>query len=269
MKHFTFIFTMLFMFFACCAVFAEDAHFTCDSDPADFNGKTFENLYLDLEGCGEEQRFEELTVTGNLVYNGGKDAVDHKITFNKPAIQNMWVPCEPTHNVNITFIPSDDVEYVVSEMTVMPTGEEKGKIVLNGTGTRTLTSTFDNYSNDFYKTEIDRLNFVTNQITDDVAKGFRMNSVPAGEFEYADVKGKVELEINDINVMEMSVVNTNPFVLPAVTSETQYKIYLLAAFSPSLKLYSYNKDGYRSLVFAMLSAVDGSEFTYWIRRSVT
>ena len=58
---------------------AEDAVFTCDSDPADFNGKTFENLYVLLNGCDNFKStilpddnvfvtLRDITVNGTLYY---------------------------------------------------------------------------------------------------------------------------------------------------------------------------------------------------------
>ncbi len=250
-----------------------DAVFTCDSDPADFNGKTFENLYLDVDGCGEDIVFTDLSVTGNLVYNGGRDTLDHHITFDKPSIRNMWIPCEETHNASFTFIPSDDVEYVVSEMTVMPGGSEKGRIILNGTGNMTLYTTYEyqNWSGEtitqdvdqnFYRTEIDRLNYVSGHITDDVKASFRNPENTPDELVSPDTENKnVELEINHLLVMEMSVVNMNNTTVPSVTSNERYKIYLLAVYSPSIRLFSYSSETYRSPVMAMISASDGDNVT--------
>ena len=244
---------------------AEDAVFTCDSDPADFNGKTFENLYLDVEGCGEDIVFTDLSVTGNLVYNGGRDASDHHITFDKPSIRSMWIACEATHNASFTFIPSPDVEYVVSEMTVMPAGSEKGKIILNGTGDMTL-ETVDEFgkvlTQDFFATEIDRLNYVSGQITDDVKASFRDSQHVPDEFVSLDTENKnIELEINHLSVMEMSVVNMNKTTVPSVTSNDWYRIYLLAVYSPSIKLFSCNAEAYGGSVYAMISASDGENVT--------
>ncbi len=56
-----------------------DTVFTCDSDPADFDGKTFENLYVLLNGCDNFKStilpddnvfvtLRDITVNGTLYY---------------------------------------------------------------------------------------------------------------------------------------------------------------------------------------------------------
>ncbi|MBQ6517649.1 MAG: hypothetical protein IJI14_02960 [Anaerolineaceae bacterium] len=258
-----FIFVLALALCLSVSAFAEDTHFTCESDINDFNGKTFDNLYLDLVSCGENVEFTDLTVTGNLVYNGGRDTVDHNLKFVHPSIQSMFVPCESTHNCTISFVPSEDIEYVVSEMTVMPSGSEKGKVVLWGEGKRTLGKTFSwGYETDErYMTEIDRLNYIPSILTEEFAASLRNpDNIPA-EFSGPSVPaGLNELEINHIKVMEMSVVNSNKEVIPAVTSNSRYEIDLLAVYSPTLKLYGKNADEYRSPISSMITAVNGEEF---------
>ena len=72
---------------------AEDAVFTCDSDPADFNGKTFENLTINLDHCGKFPNksvdpyaayvlFENITVSGEVNYEKGYDGqYNHYVNF--------------------------------------------------------------------------------------------------------------------------------------------------------------------------------------------
>ena len=48
MKIKTVLFTVLMILAIAAGVFADNeiTYFTCDSDPADFNGKTFDRLYV-------------------------------------------------------------------------------------------------------------------------------------------------------------------------------------------------------------------------------
>ena len=65
-----------------CSVFpasAEEAHYTCDSDPSMLTGKTYDTLYLDVEGCGEKIVLNNVKVKDTLIYNGGMDEKDHYI----------------------------------------------------------------------------------------------------------------------------------------------------------------------------------------------
>ena len=289
-----FIFVLALALCLSVSAFAEDTHFTCESDINDFNGKTFDNLYLDLVSCGENVEFTDLTVTGNLVYNGGRDTVDHNLKFVHPSIQSMFVPCESTHNCTISFVPSEDIEYVVSEMTVMPTGSEKGKIVLYGSGSLDLTANYTysipygrlyrpdengyyrpvlsdtkEVTSSFCKTKINRINYISGDITDEVSAGFRNNtSIPAQVTVDSVSETNVQVEINIIEVTEMSVVSMNETIIPSVTTNSMYDIYMLAAYAPALRLFSYSTGEHTPYIQALLAAVDGDNFTLSLDKTI-
>ena len=265
MKHFTFIITILFMFFACCAVFAEDTHFTCSSVPADFDGQTFENLYLDVEGCGTVE-FSDLTVTGNLIYDGGRDTEDHYITFNRPSIESMYAPCEPTHECHFIFNPDQDtdaeVTYVVKEMTLLPSGNEKGKIFVQGSGSKTLEKDMGrhHYTNHQRLTAIKRINFILGEWNQDVISSLAdVSNVPSSMPNYLSAANNdVEIDLGNILVMEMSVVNMSDNITSSISMREWSKIQLLSSFTKSLKMYEPEQTAeYKSSVDAYITSIDG------------
>ena len=54
------------------AVYAVDGLYSCDSDPADFNGTVFDNLTFDTSACdGSTATLEDIIVTGEMIVIGG------------------------------------------------------------------------------------------------------------------------------------------------------------------------------------------------------
>ena len=137
---------------------AEDAVFTCDSDPADFNGKTFENLYVLLNGCDNFKStifpddnvfvtLRDITVTGTLHYVDDKyDAetgiytaaiigenetnADHYLNFAGESIINrLELECIDPHTCHLGLqFPS-----YIDELYTYPVNPlARGKIALHG-----------------------------------------------------------------------------------------------------------------------------------------
>ncbi len=255
MKHFT-TFILILIAALCCAmsVAAADEHFTCGSDPAMLSNKEYDNLYLDVEGCGEDVVLEKVTVTGNLVYNGGKDMSDHHLTIKKSSIQNFFMPCESSHSCSLNIKNKSLFSSGIYNLIVMPSGNEKGKIYINGS-----------YG------ELARMNFVTDKITDDYSdilyNGFETFEptkvfIPAGLPDNLSSRGVVEIELNNINVEQFSVVNKSQSAVASVSMNQNVTIDIMSAFTPSLKLYSYErKDGTDKLpkIQAFIGVTDGAE----------
>ena len=165
MKHFTtFIFVLIALMSIVMVSFAEttidpetDTVFTCDSNPADFNGKTFEDLYVLLNGCknldstvipGDDAflTLRDITVT-NLHYTDDTyDAetgvyresqpgeqltyADHYLNIaGNSEIRNAEISCLNPHVCNF------GVQYpiMIGMLYVYPTNATtRGKIVLRG-----------------------------------------------------------------------------------------------------------------------------------------
>lgn len=262
MKRFTtFIFVMIAALCCAMSVVAADEHFTCGSDPAMLTNKKYDNLYLDVEGCGEDIELKKVTVKGNLVYNGGKDLSDHHITLTKSTVQNFFMPCESTHSCYLEVNDVNPTARGLKNLIVQPTGNEKGKVFINGVpdpafGTMPV---------------IQRLNFIVDNITDEyenvLCNGFYSYkptkvSIPADLPGNLSSGGVVEIELSNITVEQFSVVNKSQSTVTSVSMNQDVTVSIMSAFTPSLKLYAYEKnDSYdrTPIIQTFISEVDGSE----------
>ena len=155
---------------------AEDAVFTCDSDPADFNGKTFENLYVLLNGCDNFKStifpddnvfvtLRDITVNGTLYYvddsydreNGiytevlpGEDGTradrypDHYLNFaGESSIDRLEMNCINPH---ICHLNLDSPSYVDKLFAYPTLPGSSGKIDIDGFGRWFVFEDFDYYS---------------------------------------------------------------------------------------------------------------------------
>ena len=117
-----------------------DTVFTCDSDPADFNGKTFENLTINLDHCGKFPNknvdpyaayvlFENITVSGEVNYEKGYDGqYNHYVNFYNSTLNTVNFSCADVHNCEIGLNKGTSIQ----ELNLYPAGTGKGKITVNG-----------------------------------------------------------------------------------------------------------------------------------------
>ena len=264
MKRFsTFVFVLFTVL--CCALSAaaDDVHYTCSSDPAMLVEQRYENLYLDVEGCGEDVVLENVTITGNLVYNGGKDVIDHHLSLITAFVENFFMPCESSHSCYLKIDNKDYsmFSYVPHNLTVMPSGREKGKIYITGVPESVLGTI----------PEIWRLNFIVDKLNDDYSnilyngyKSFESKkiSIPAGLPDNASLNGIAEIELSNIKVEQFSIVNKSQSAIASVSMNQDVLIKIMSALTPSLKLYSYEKKGDSDKIPTILSFIgvtDGDE----------
>ena len=249
MKNILFFAILVVLMSLAITVSAEDLHYTCESDPSVLTSGTFDNLFLNLKGCGAEIELSDVTVTGNLIYDGGNDQTDHSIKISNSKIHHILFPCENSHQCKLSI----DYRCEVEELTAMPSGKEKGKIFLYG-----------NFSENTIRVSyINRLNMITNEMTDDIRDSLKMPAVLPTDYSigYVPAGGDAEIELKDINIVELSVVNENNNVTPSFSMRDYVRIYLAAVYSPRLKLYrtEYSKDTYAN-VFSLFTSVDGTNF---------
>ncbi|MBQ6520244.1 MAG: hypothetical protein IJI14_16130 [Anaerolineaceae bacterium] len=160
MKKIALLILLLIVAFCCVmSAAAEDTYFTCDSDPADFNGKTFGgDLYVLLNGCTnfkstvipENNAFvtlRDVEVKGTLYFTDGKyDSAaevykeagiwDNATTANHylnlagdSYIENLYMECMDPHTCNL------GIQYTttVNNMDIVPTSSAaRSKIVVRG-----------------------------------------------------------------------------------------------------------------------------------------
>ncbi|MBQ6518140.1 MAG: hypothetical protein IJI14_05425 [Anaerolineaceae bacterium] len=175
--------TLIIVFIAAlsCAIGAsaaqEKAYFTCDSDPKDFNGKTFERLYVLLNGCenfdspiipGKEAfvTLRDITVTESLRYLDDTydrstgtyhDAVigeqlttaDHYLNIvGNSSIYKLHAECIDPHVCNLGLQSPVEVALIT---TTGGTGSEKPRLVIRGYIDPLVDSSTDYYNDTIVK----------------------------------------------------------------------------------------------------------------------
>ena len=199
----------------CCVfpAFAEEVHFTCDSDPSMLTGKTYDTLYLDVEGCGEKIVLNNVKVTDTLIYNGGLDEKDHHIELRHGTnIWNMDLICAPTHQCHLLVDGKDNENHTpLYALFAAPYGEDKGKIFVEGTPD---VHRFHN--------RIQTIHFWTNYVSD--MKG---------------LEGYAGLELENLFIEKILSRNfDNGTQKPSISFGKKILVSFLFDYSPALRLFS-------------------------------
>lgn len=228
---------------------AKDLYYTCESDPSILKSGTFDNLYLNIKGCRTEIELYDVTVSGNLIYDGGNDSTDHFVKISNSRIRHILFPCENSHQCKLTI----DHQCEVEELTAMPSGKDKGKIFVYG-----------NFSEDKVRVSyIVRMNLITNDLNNEIRNSLKTPAVLPEDYDisYVSIGGDAEIELKDINIIELSVVNKNDNVYPSFSLRDYVQIYLTAVYSPRLKFYRTElNEETAANVFSMFTSVDGTNF---------
>ena len=137
MKKRVYILVLILVFASVCFAIpaaAEETHYTCNSDPSMLNDKTYDRLYLDVEGCGEKVVLNNVKVKDTLVYNGGSDEKDHRIELRGGTeIWYMDLVCAPTHLCHLLVDGKGNKNHIpLYALFAVPYGDEKGRIVVEG-----------------------------------------------------------------------------------------------------------------------------------------
>ena len=92
MKHTIICFCLFLSLAITSSIFAEDGYFGFGSNPEDFSGKIFENLYITPGDCSEDIRFENITVTGDVLYSDTGSS-GHSLSFFNSSLNRAEVTC--------------------------------------------------------------------------------------------------------------------------------------------------------------------------------
>lgn len=241
------IFSVIFLNFGPAA--AANEHFSCGTDWAELSGRSFDNLYIDLNGCGTDVELSNLRVAGSLIYNGGNDFTDHNITISDSIIQNIQFPCENSHRCSLRIDRSDDIH----EITAIPSGKEKGKIFLTGEVNKEEGKVAHLY----------RLNLITSDWNEEMQDSMNDPAALPASYEYTyaqTTSGDAEIELKDLNISELSAVNNTPAIYPSLCLRDYARIYLMAVYSPKLKMFVPETSDEQSIVHSLFTSVDGTNF---------
>ena len=105
MKKIAFLFVMSILVLISSTAYADDGYFTCGSDVAEFSGKTFENLVIDLQGCHDSLVFDALTVKDTMVITGNAS-----VRFTKSSINRLSLECSGKEGCEIGLDEGTSIE---------------------------------------------------------------------------------------------------------------------------------------------------------------
>ena len=127
MKYSAICICFLFLMVFTSSIFAADGYFGSGSNPEDFHGKVFDDLYINPGDCGEEIRFDNVIVTGNVIYNDTSSS-GHTVTFSGSILNRIQFPCSDGHHCKLQL----DGSTSLNELDLYPSGNHPGMITVNG-----------------------------------------------------------------------------------------------------------------------------------------
>ena len=127
MKYSAICICFLFLMLFTSSIFAADVYFGSGSNPEDFYGKVFDDLYITPGDCGEEIRFDNVIVTGNVIYNDTSSS-GHTVTFSGSRLNRIQFPCSDGHHCKLQL----DGSTSLNELDLYPSGNHPGMITVNG-----------------------------------------------------------------------------------------------------------------------------------------
>ena len=127
MKYSAICICFLFLMLFTSSIFAADGYFSSGSNPEDFHGKVFDDLYINPGDHAEDIRFDNVTVTGDVIYND-TGSIGHMITFSGSRLNRIQISCFDGHHCTLRL----DGSTSLNELDLYPTGNNPGMITVNG-----------------------------------------------------------------------------------------------------------------------------------------
>ena len=127
MKHSIIFFCFLFPMLITSSIFAADGYFGPGSNPEDFHGKVFDDLYINPGDHTEDIRFDNVTVIGNVIYNDIGSS-GHSVSFSDSRLNRVKFPCSDRHHCKLQL----DGSTLLNELDLYPSGNNPGMITIDG-----------------------------------------------------------------------------------------------------------------------------------------
>ena len=127
MKYLIICFCVIFPMLIFSSIFAADGYFDCGSVPAVFNGKVFDDLYITPGDHAENIRFDNVTVTGDVIYND-TGSTSHTIIFSDSRLNRLQISCSDGHHCELRLDGSTSLK----ELDLYPYGDNTGMITVSG-----------------------------------------------------------------------------------------------------------------------------------------
>ncbi len=127
MKYSAICICFLFLMLFTSSIFAADGYFGSGSNPEDFYGKVFDDLYINPGDHAEDIRFDNVTVIGNVIYNDIGSS-GHSVSFSDSRLNRVKFPCSDGHHCILKL----DGSTLLYEMDLYPSGNNPGMITVKG-----------------------------------------------------------------------------------------------------------------------------------------
>ena len=127
MKYSAICICFLFPMLITSSIFAADGYFGPGSNPEDFHGKVFDDLYINPGDHAEDIQFDNVTVIGNVIYNDTGSS-GHSVSFSDSRLNRVQFPCFDGHHCTLRLDGSTSLD----ELNLYPTGNNPGMITVNG-----------------------------------------------------------------------------------------------------------------------------------------
>ncbi len=127
MKYSIIFICFLFPMLITSSIIAADGYFDYGSNPEDFNAKVFDNLYITPGDYAKDIRFDNVTVTGDVVYDD-TDNSGHTITFSGSRLNRVQFPCSDGNHCKLRL----DGSTSLNELDLYPSGNNPGMITVDG-----------------------------------------------------------------------------------------------------------------------------------------
>ena len=127
MKYSAICICFLFLMLFTSSIFAADGYFGSGSNPEDFHGKVYDDLYINPGDHAEDIRFENVTVIGNVIYNDIGSS-GHSVSFSRSRLNRLQFPCSDRHHCKLQL----DGSTLLNELDLYPSGNNPGMITVNG-----------------------------------------------------------------------------------------------------------------------------------------
>ena len=127
MKYSAICICFLFPMLITSSIFAADGYFGSGSNPEDFYGKVFDDLYINPGDHAEDIRFDNVTVIGNVIYNDIGSS-GHSVSFSDSRLNRIQFPCSDGHHCKLQL----DGSTSLNELDLYPSGNNPGMITIDG-----------------------------------------------------------------------------------------------------------------------------------------
>ena len=127
MKYSAICICFLFPMLITSSIFAADGYFGSGSNPEDFYGKVFDDLYINPGDHAEDIRFDNVTVIGNVIYNDIGSS-GHSVSFSDSRLNRVKFPCSDRHHCKLQL----DGSTLLNELDLYPSGNNPGMITIDG-----------------------------------------------------------------------------------------------------------------------------------------